>query len=323
MARMMFWVAVAAAAACGCRQRPATPSSVETVLVRVADASPPPPPAQEVDAGKISSPLLVARLDRRRAAILLDPNKPKRPAGTPTLLERSDILTADIELARSALSTDANARLASTYRLGAFSVGTATCMGRLERVSDLSRAVADDPAYGAQPGDSDAELAERAFAGEHSVAAIVALDATCPPGSLWAVVDEAPAPTALATAPGGAALKASIEPALAAFPAYRELPSGKDWRATTTITKVGGDRAWVVALRSQPGTPVMVCALFDLLPAPKVLASTNMCPESIEGVTSDPGGITLWFTHGFGRVQGDAIEMQFFPTAYTGTYGAW
>ena len=283
-----------------------------------ASASTPAPP-------RIVAPLLVARLDGRRAAILLDREPPKPPekkrAGA-TLLSRGPILTAGIELPEAARTAVARAAFATTYRLGSVRDAKAVCSGRLEQVADLARIVADDPTA---PAPTDAGLAEAAFErGEHSVAAIVTLDAACAPGTLWAVPQGAPEPTALPTPKLDGVATKRIEASLAAsHEPYRALPKGKEWSERFDVIGIGQDRAWVVAVHWMPGTPTQVCALVDVTTRPpKAIAAGSLCPESLEGATAFEGKPVMWFAQALARVEDTDLIVEYFPTSVTGTYGS-
>ena len=286
-----------------------------------ASASTPAPP-------RIVAPLLVARLDGRRAAILLDrePPKPpeKKPAGA-TLLSRGPILTAGIELPEAARTAVARAAFATTYRLGSVRDAKAVCSGRLEQVADLARIVADDPTAPALTDAGPSALAEATFErGEHSVAAIVTLDAACAPGTLWAVPQGAPEPTALPTPKLDGVATKRIEASLAAsHEPYRALPKGKGWSERFDVIGIGQDRAWVVAVHWMPGTPTQVCALVDVTTRPpKAIAAGSLCPESLEGATAFEGKPVMWFAQALARVEDTDLIVEYFPTSVTGTYGS-
>jgi len=197
------------------------------------------------------------------------------------------------------------------------------CSGRLEQVADVARIDADDPTAPTDAGAS--ALAAAAFErGEHSVAAIVTLDAACAPGTLWAVPQGAPEPTALPTPRLDGAATKRIEASLAAsHEPYRALPRGKSWSERFDAFGIGQDRAWVVAVRAMPGTPAQVCALVDVTTRPpKVVAAASLCPELLAGATAYEGKPVMWFADGLARVADADLVLEYFPTAATGTYGA-
>lgn len=286
--------------------------------------------AEPVADGAADLPLLVAPLGAGRVAVLLDPEAPpKTDGGAATLLARSPIATAAVDLPAHSMSRRARAARAETYRVG--DLRDARCTGRLVRVVDVARIPIDDPtmadvagpAGGAAPP-PDKEIAARVFgAGDHATAAIVELSGPC--GSpAWAVPEGSPLPATLPTARADAAATAKIRGALATTnETYRALPSGPDWKERFAVTALGADRAWVVAVRWQPGSPHRLCALVDRSTSPpKVLAETTSCPETLEGALRYEGNVVLSFAHAIARAEGRELRITYFPTATTSTYGA-
>ena len=316
-----------------CRQpKDARPSNVG---VGVSVDIPPPDASTQVvtapgasaaaDAGGPRSrrPLLVAALDHDLAAVLLSGEAPKAPAGKrPVLLQRDPIATAGVDLPASAWNDETRAAVADKYKLGA-PASKGECVGTLDRVVDLSRIVAGDPTMseGRLPDDA---LASEAFGkGAHSAAAIVRLSGSCK-GVRWAVRDGAPAPERLALTPLDARAAARFEAILATkSDAYGSLPQTRDWKKKLSATRVGPRLVWTVAMRTQPGSPLMVCALVDPQAEPaKILAETSSCPETVEGATDGDGGLVVWFAHAFARVEDASLSTTYFPTATFAPYGA-
>lgn len=273
--------------------------------------------------------LLVEVLDRRQALVLLDGEAPPRPraladggVGAPELLAKGPIATAALPLARGQLSAAAGAALAERWVLGGIGPKAPTCTATRKGLVDVARIGADDPTVG--EGTKGAALALRAFeVGSHAVAAVVDLPAGC--GSpAWAVREGTPLPRQVTTARLDRAATARLEGVMArASAAYKDLPSGASLERSFEATAVGKDRAWVRALRAEPGSPHMACAMLDLAASPpKILAETFACPADVAGVTEHGTDLVVWAGAGALRVHGSAIEATFFPTASFVPYGA-
>lgn len=304
----------------GCRS---APPPAAPVAARPIEGARPAPASTSPGRG----PLLVARLDDDRVAVLLGDAPSSVPTSAPTLLMRNGMLTAGVAIAPSSLAEEARARLAPAYRFGAVSPSgsRAQCVARVEGVYVVGRAVADDPMFGAKGGESNSELAAIAMAGDRSAAAVVALGAGCPGDhTLWAVAEGEASPAPMRTRDLSPEESARVAAVLEDLEAYRDLPWGPEWQSKLWTVKLGDQHAWVVAVQWSPGSPHEVCALFDLERAvPRLVGVGSYCPEQLEGATSGPDGVTLWFEHAIGRtLDGGALAVEYFPAAVGGTYGA-
>lgn len=328
------WVAAALVVSLlACRQpKPSDTSSAgprPSAVTPAVDASAPDATAKTVDAGidaagpRLPRPLLVAALDRGLAAVLLSTEAPKSPSGARrVLLSREPIATAGVDLPESAWNDETRVAVAEKYKLGGPGA-KGDCVGAFDRVVDLSRIVAGDPTMSEKRLPDD-ELASEAFdKGAHAVAAIVRLSGSCK-GSRWAVPGDMPAPSRLALTPLDARAAARYESILVATSeSYGSLPQTPDWKRSFKATRLGPRLVWAVAMRTQPGVPLMLCALFDAkVEPPKVLAETSTCPEAVEAATEDEGGVVVWFAHAFARLEGADFEKTYFPTAAFAPYGA-
>jgi hypothetical protein len=313
-----------------CREPKAGTSAAPARLhTSPADASAPPAPSTNADAGsdagepRAPRPLLVALLDHGLAAVLLSTEAPKAPSGgRRVLLEREPIATAGVDLPDSAWNDETRAAVAPKYVLG----GAATkgaCVGTLDRVVELSRIVSGDPTMSEKRLPDEALATEAFDKGAHSVAAIVRLSGSCK-GSRWATREGAPAPVRLALAPLDPRAAAPYEALLAKkSDSYDYLPKTPDWKKTFKATRMGPRFVWAVAMRTQPGAPVMLCALVDAkAEPPEIVAEVSTCPETVEGATEEAAGLVIWFEHALTRRDGANLATTYFPTATFAPYGA-
>ena len=328
MGRLEIVVGVAlVCAGCGKRGAAAGPDAAVTPVVVDAATATARDAGGEADAGVgAGDVLLVEGVDGRRALVMLDEEAPKKRrdggARGPELLAESPVVTAAVTVTREQLSEVARAHLAERWVLGGLGPKAPSCAVKATKLVDVARIVDGDPTLG--EGTKGSELATRAFdQGAHVFAAVVEVPASCG-APAWAVREGAPSPRGIATASLDRAAGARLEKVLArASEAYKELPSKGSIETSFEATSVGDGRAWVRALRAEPGSPRMVCALLDVAAAPpKILAETSSCPAGVRGATQQGEDLVVWAGSGALRVHEGAVDAVFFPAASFVPYGA-